>query len=542
MSTRSTTRHRTSSHPAHTHTPTPPLQRTSSRPGSSRPGTPSLISRGDIPFSRKTSSSTPQKSPVPPQPHQLPTPMSEQPTTPTPKKTRRPKRGNKPSQQRNVIVGSEPELGIDQEPSSEDEEMLFDLLGVTSPPKSSPKRGVLNLSKDDMDVALGKRSKSPRNKVRTNPISNDHDGGELGKHPRNENSPAPNSRKNVNGKNQRVRRSENSDERGINSEGDVPSKGNRGRRKGAKVPFPSTQLHGEVSSAHLELGKGDSLPSKPKSSGLLSNTKPKHLPKHQSTSQVPVSEETAYSAFDTSSMSKSLPARGGLAQPQPQPAKKKNGKKNNSSEDESAVWEMPPVAGGQELTWQQKLQSSTTSDPSSHSTASSPRKSNKSTPSDKKKSNRCAPFQQTAQPAVSSPLNPRPSHNRRASVDGVPSASATASSGGGGRTISAFDSHIPFHTGYNVHRAPQTPAKGVASAHGNVSDNILPIVGSGEFPRLRDHSSSDLLQQRKGSSTGTNSNPNSNSTTAAFSAKYAGPTFHNSPNAASLSKPDLEDF
>ncbi|OCF61769.1 hypothetical protein L486_01430 [Kwoniella mangroviensis CBS 10435] len=539
MSTRSTTRHRTSSHPAHTHTPTPPLQRTSSRPGSSRPGTPSLISRGDIPFSRKTSSSTPQKSPVPPQPHQLPTPMSEQPTTPTPKKTRRPKRGSKPSQQRNVIVGSEPELGIDQEPSSEDEEMLFDLLGVTSPPKHSPKRGVLNLSKDDMDVALGKRSKSPRNRVRTDLISNDHDGGELGKHPRNENSPAPNSRKNVNRKNQRLKRSEISDERGINSEGDVPSKGNRGRKKGTKAPFPSFQLDGDASSAHLELGKDDSLPSKSRSSGLLSNTKPKHLPKHQSSSQVPITE-VAYSSFDTSSLSKSLPARGRLAQPQPQPAKKKNGKIKNSSEDESAVWEMPPVAGGQELTWQQKLQSSTTSNPSSHSTASSPLKSNKSTPSDKKKPNRCAPFQQTAQPAVSSPLNPRPSHNRRASVDGVPSASATASSGGGGRTISAFDSHIPFHTGYNVHRAPQTPAKGVASAHGNISDNILPIVGSGEFPRLRDHSFSDLLQQRKGSLTATN--PNSNSTTAAFSAKYAGPTFHNSPNAASLSKPDLEDF
>ncbi|WVW86676.1 hypothetical protein I302_108730 [Kwoniella bestiolae CBS 10118] len=534
MSTRSTTRQRTSSHPAHTHTPTPPLQRTSSRPGSSRPGTPSIASRGDIPISRKASSTTPHKSPIPLQHHQLPpVTMSEQPTTPTPKKPRRTRKGNKPSQQRNIVVGSEPEpdLCADQEPSSEDEEMLFDLLGVTSPPKASPKRGVLNLSKDDMDVALRKKARAPRNKARKESVT-DHE-GELGKHPRNENSPAPNSRKN--GKNQRLRRSENNDERGVGSEGDVPQKG-RGGKKGSKF-----SLDGASSSAHLQSGKDHNLPNKPKSSGL-SNTKPKNLPKHQSTSQVPTTEDISYSAFDTSSLSKSLPARG-LAQPQPQLSQsnnKKNGKKGNGSGDESAVWEMPSVAGGQELTWQQKLQSSTSA--SSHSNESSPRKSSKSTPSDKKKSNRCAPFQQqSALPAVSSPLNPRPAHNRRASVDGVPTASTpSGTTGTSGRTISAFDSHIPFHTGYNVHRAPQTPAKGVASAHGNLSDNILPIVGSGEFPRLRENSQQDLLQ-RKGSLTNQHSGSGSGST-AAFSAKYAGPTFHNSPNAASLSKPDLEDF
>ncbi|WWC93036.1 uncharacterized protein L201_008000 [Kwoniella dendrophila CBS 6074] len=539
MSARTTTRNRTSTHP--TSIPTPPLQRTSSRPGSSRPNTPSSItaSRGDIPFSRKSSYT---QSPTPKHNHQLP--MSQQPSTPTPRKPRRPRKGNKPSQQRNdnATISSEPELGEqEQEPSSEDEEMLFDLLGVTSPAKPSPKRGVLNLSKDDMDIALGKKPK-PR-KGNNECINNDQ--GEISKSARNQGSPLPNKQGE---KATTQRRSDNIDEKGVNSEGDIPRemKGKRGK-KGYKPP---AQADGELDSAHLELGKDVQLPVKAKSSAI-SASRPKNLHKSQLPGQAqnPLAEPISSSSFDTSSLSKSLPSRG-LTQSQPAIANvKKNGKKNTGSEDESAVWEMPSVAGGQELTWQQKLQAS---GPPTNSAESSPRKSNKSTPSDKKKSNRCAPFQQQASiPAVSSPLNPRPQHNRRASADGPPS---NGNLNGNNRTISAFDSYIPFHTGYNVHRAPQTPAKGVASFNGNNlskstsgNGNInLPIVGSGEFPRLRDR---DQSQSQSFSSSNGNGNndleyqrKSSLSASTGLSTKYAGPTFHNSPNAASLSKPDLEDF
>ncbi|WRT69467.1 uncharacterized protein IL334_006453 [Kwoniella shivajii] len=549
MSTRSSIRSRTTSHPTHSHSHTSvtslPLQRTSSKPGSSRPGTPS---RGDIPTSsRKPSSSS---NPIIPNKSQspilhsspLPTPMSEQPSTPTPRKTRRtPRRGNKASNSRNVPNGSDrapgPEQGSglhldhdgEQEPSSEDEVMLFDLLGVSSPqPKaSSPRKGVLNLSKEDMDNALGKKPKSRKSKK---DIIADNE-GDITRQPNINGSPAPSKK---GGRNVRQKQGQNGDEKAANSEGDLPqeSKGRKGRNGLKSVSM---------------INRGDNLESdndgdllfkpKPKQSGLGA-TKPRNVTKFQSSSQIPLVESDSLDSFDTSSLSQSLPAGGLNLPPATKNLKQKKTGKKAGSDDESAVWDMPPVAGGQELTWQQKLQGS--APPSSES---SPRKSSKSTPSDKKKSNRCVPFQQQQQqsvlPAVSSPLVPRPVHNRRASADGVPTATiGPTGNSGNGRLISAFDGHIPFHTGYNVHRAPQTPAKGVASANGNMSTSLLPIVGSGEFPRLQGQSQGE----RKGSITGSGTGPAPGSAPPNLNAKYAGPTFHNSPNAATLSKPDLDDF
>lgn len=179
---------------------------------------------------------------------------------------------------------------------------------------------------------------------------------------------------------------------------------------------------------------------------------------------------------------------------------------------------------------------------SSTANESTPRRNNKSAPSNRKSK----PSKSTSSTAssghvpdlshpaaVPSPLNPRPAHSRRLSLDGIPTSSAPVT-----RSISAFDSFIPFHTGFNVHRAPQTPAKSVASANGNLlgkqQNGTLPIVGSGEFPRL--HGAGQDGMERKGSL------GNGNGTATGLGMKYAGPTFHNSPHAATLSKPDLEDF
>ena len=94
-------------------------------------------------------------------------------------------------------------------------------------------------------------------------------------------------------------------------------------------------------------------------------------------------------------------------------------------------------------------------------------------------------------------LGPRPAQTRRRSLDALP--------------VSRFESTLPYHTGLNTARPPQTPAKLSTS---RPPANNLPIVGTGDFPRINN----SLLP------------------------KYAGPTFHNSPHAASLPKPDMEDF
>lgn len=132
-------------------------------------------------------------------------------------------------------------------------------------------------------------------------------------------------------------------------------------------------------------------------------------------------------------------------------------------------------------------------------------------------------------------------HDRRVSLDSVPvsgiaalmnSATKTSppapgegqasSPGKAAVPVSAFDSSIPFHTGFNVHRAPQTPMRApkrstAVTAHDGVI--TLPIVG--DFPRIN----------------------RASAPAAPFGGiKYAGPTFHNSPASGSLPKPDLDDF
>jgi len=124
----------------------------------------------------------------------------------------------------------------------------------------------------------------------------------------------------------------------------------------------------------------------------------------------------------------------------------------------------------------------------------------------------------------SSPLVARPTHARRLSLDNnVP--------------VSAFDHTQPFHTGFNVHRAPQTPAKlpgNMAPAH------HLPILHQ-EFPRIGKGTGHSPYVSTPPAAPGVI--PMGPITTPAHAKiKYAGPTFHNSPHGASLPKPDLDDF
>ncbi|WVQ96188.1 hypothetical protein IAU59_003291 [Kwoniella sp. CBS 9459] len=538
MSNRSTTRQRTT----HTTIPTPPLQRTTSRPGSSRPTTPST--RGDIPTRKsstnlKLAQSTKPSSPHPNHNQQEYPHMAEQPATPTPRKPRRTRKGAKPSDQRydDTVVADEP---VEQmhDISTEDEETLFDILGVSSPAPAPADRkaenGMLRLSKDDMHLALGKGTRQAARKGRGNPDSQANTDSDTGRvHVRRgqtEGSPAPRKREGR-GEGRRAAPGEAGQEKG-GSDGDLPREQRRGK-KGSKQASP---LVGGDGNASLELGTKKGLPAKPKVSGL-SATRPSHGPTSVQAAQPAASEEEDHNTFETASLSQSLPSRGLPVRAPSKGGKSSKAKKSGGSGDESAVWEMPEVAGGQELTWQQKLQASASTTPTD-----SPRRSNKTAVAEKrtkKQSSATAikPYpvpSSHASPAVSSPFNPRPVHARRASADTIPTSAPVNRS----IPISAFDSHIPFHTGYNVHRAPQTPAKGVAVAHGNFSNGILPIVGSGEFPRLP----GGLNGAGSGPAAAAGGERRGSANVPGLGPKYAGPTFHNSPAAASLSKPDLEDF
>jgi hypothetical protein len=205
--------------------------------------------------------------------------------------------------------------------------------------------------------------------------------------------------------------------------------------------------------------------------------------------------EPSPDALDMSSMSRSLPASF-FAENQ-----HANGKVD------PAKWDMPAPTGGQELNWQQQLRA-----------ADTPKRSPRSQPVDGNSRRR-------NKQADAAPRQ----HDRHQSLEDVPVSNLTKmmasvgphSASANGVPHSAFDSSIPFHTGFNVHRAPQTPVRtaglrSTSSSRSPAGAISLPIVG--EFPRIN-KSGAPLGGQ-----------------------KYAGPTFHNSPASGSLPQPDLDDF
>ncbi|KAL7424933.1 hypothetical protein Q5752_000620 [Cryptotrichosporon argae] len=351
----------------------------------------------------------------------------------------------------------------ERDDSGSDDQALLDLLGVASPHIESVQdaRGLLRLPADGMDAARGKA----RSKQ---PLNGDveHDA----------NGAASDSQT---ARRQRTSRNPNADEvDGAASDNQQPRRSKRIKQRQAGGPVlvqaDGTQRRGRTSK-------------KPIANGALA---PVTLPDADS--------------MDLSSLSRSLPT-GGFTKPQAQ------------AKDQSAVWDMPVNANGvQELTWQQRLQAEDTP---------SKRTSNRSTPNAKNRKGAVAQSQ-TAHPGM---------HARRASLDSVPTRSAPAASTGPNTNshasapanlpISTFDSYIPFHTGYNVHRAPQTPAK---TAGRTAPAAAVPVLG--EFPRIK---SAPGLSSSSGQST-----PNK----GPLGIRYAGPTFHNSPHADSLPKPDLDDF
>lgn len=295
--------------------------------------------------------------------------------------------------------GSEPDAPVDSEE-------LFQLLGVNDDDKAPAQKGLIRLSKENMDAALGDNKKG---RVRT------------------KNKPRPDRPEDVN---------------------DPPTR--TGPRRKAK----------DKASKKLD---------------------------------TPVSRESSPDGLDMTAMSRSLPASFFT----------ENGKGARKPVPE--VWDMPTDAGKTQdgMTWQQQLKAEEgTPSKSTRSKTAAGRRNAKATPG-----------------TTTAPSTGR-RHDRRQSLDHVPVSNLTQMMANAGPPPSKFDASIPIPTGYNVHRAPQTPVRHAAAARSSpagIPGAInLPIVG--DFPRIN----------KSGGPLG--------------GMKYAGPTFHNSPASESLPKPDLDDF
>ncbi|BEI86318.1 hypothetical protein CcaverHIS002_0606050 [Cutaneotrichosporon cavernicola] len=233
---------------------------------------------------------------------------------------------------------------------------------------------------------------------------------------------------------------------------------------------------------------------------------------------------------DMSSLSQSLPASFF--------AEAQDGRKDAQNLDISPSL---PAAGGKALNWQQQqLQNEMT--PSKNPKGSGRRASK--TPAKTGNKQRRSSLDDVPVSGVSATMQ---------STTKTPATGATVGSGSPSKTavpVSNFDSSIPFHTGYNVHRAPQTPLRNnQRSTAVTARDGLihLPIVG--EFPRLNRanvNTTPGTAPIAAGPSS-VLSNPAPAPTRPSVTSKasyshYAGPTFHNSPAGSDLPKPDLDDF
>ncbi|OWZ77824.1 hypothetical protein C365_03581 [Cryptococcus neoformans Bt85] len=445
-------------------------------PPSSRPATPSRP-RGDIP--RK--SSQPPSSSAPYSPTRN---MSDKPPmTPSPRPQRRRRGGNKPSAQRAqasapavmAVDGEAPdrESGTSGEDYVQgDEDALFDLLGVVSPPKSvepqaqlESRPGLIVLPKGEGPNAVKKPRKARKSKKTVGQDPELLVKGDDG-------LPRPSAQQGA-----------------VLIDPAPKSKSKKPTRQplAPRASAPPAPVQTTTNTPTLDQLLASAIPTAPS-------------PKPHAKSVQHARDDVT---FEMSSLSQNLPSDledAGNGQQKKGKSKKK--------EDASAVWDMPDAVGGDELTWQQKL--SQTETPT--------RAIRKSFQSERKGKSKLSTLYDPNRAAGN---NGFPTHSKHPSYDSIPNQLAQPISTAQQRLpISAFDGHIPFHTGFNVHRPPQTPAKSVASVHGNLlmGEGALPVI-PGEFPRI-----------------------NGAGGVPVGGPKYAGPTFHNSPHAATLSKPDLEDF
>jgi hypothetical protein len=299
MSVRPNTAPRQARHQAntHIHTATSPPPRNAPRqqrikafstPSSSRSITPSTS------LSEAGPSYMPSEVIIPP------------PVTPTPKKARRPRNHKQPHSEKidNHIQGVASEAEFD------DEEMLFSLLGVTSPPikaVETPQAGILAITRKDIEGSRRNRGKTlGRNNASELEVEGRR-GNRRGK--------------NSNGENQPVKKNQGKgEEPSIVSEGDTAAPRETPTRKPRNKPAASTPII-------------------PTQAPMPTSSRP--IPVKQARNQVvdPILEDRqADDAFETASLTQSLPSGGFFAPPPQQRQGKGMG-------DESAVWEMPDGFG-----------------------------------------------------------------------------------------------------------------------------------------------------------------------------------------------------
>ena len=264
-------------------------------------------SRGDLHRSSRPRSDMPDRPP--------PDTSSPHPSTPTPHKGARRRRpnGKPPPRLREDRARSDVEHGGDNDPSSEDDEILFDLLGVPTPAKANtPVPGLLPVSKAQLSkTQRSKGERGDRNRE-TEQTGDGHVNGA---------SPV----KRLNGKGRRQARGSMSESEMLSS-----TRKPRTNKKADRIQTADPNISSFPSDHNLS---------------TLSAARPK---KTRPISQriEPILSEPVPS-YDLSSLSRSLPSEGGIQALPPASAKKGKGKKAKDSgaeNDESAVWEMPDPA------------------------------------------------------------------------------------------------------------------------------------------------------------------------------------------------------
>lgn len=210
-----------------------------------------------------------------------------------------------------------------EEEQGGDEDMLFDLLGVTSPPAqgtpsvesalpniTASTRGILNISRADIEQGKKNRPQKKKEQVESSPEIPEHS---------------------VKANNVKSRATQG--ERDVQSEGEVKRRNQRRKGKGKADQSPTdiapTTANNQPTSA------------------LTASRPPKPSKQPQPITYTPIKPPPEYNndAFETESLSRSLPSGKLFGPPSPpqQSNNKVKGKAKKAQGDESAVWEMPSL-------------------------------------------------------------------------------------------------------------------------------------------------------------------------------------------------------
>ena len=301
---------------------------------------------------------------------------SVQPSTPTPSRgpnRRRPRRRNdgKDNQKTTASEGETVRRGNPdglqrQEPSSEEDEVLFELLGIPTPAKTTQIHDGSPDPRHDHPVVQVHELDDTESTPGILPISKNA----VERSQRNARGGRRGGKKETTGEISDPTQADQEVDLGLEERAETPSPGNKVKRKGKKAASNPANHGAESEGEGLRKSnrgssdpkgmKGDrrqrqiAAPETPQAyevqpMSTLSATRPLHMP--HTSSKPPTTIFHHLQSMEMAALSQSLPSVSGLAMP-PQSANtksKKKGKGKGTAEgdtaDESAMWDMPEVTG-----------------------------------------------------------------------------------------------------------------------------------------------------------------------------------------------------